>query len=397
MSAATVPAGQRSSADLAALHAKRVRHGRELMAQDGLDGLLVYSRGHVTEYGAVEFLAGYTPVSRPAYAALTARTGPVLIVPTPADRWHAARTGVAEEIRVAGEGNVISKQGSLVGEAVGALKGAGVAGGRIGVAGAATILPAGDHQALRDGLPAAELVAADDLLAQLKAIKEPLEIDHARSTARLADTGFLAAQTRLREGVSPAQLGGAIRERVFSGGARDALIFVSAEPYFLSWPSEEPLRGGELVTVFVEIVGPSGYWVEVGGLLALGEPSPRSSEVAAACLEAASRAEVELHPGRTAQDVARAVERVAARHELRSGIWHGHGVGVDHDTPVIGATDQTALQAGMVLAVHPNFTTADEQHGASVVDTYEIAASGPQRLSSIPQRVLTPEEQRWAT
>ena len=130
------------------------------------------------------------------------------------------------------------------------------------------------------------------------------------------------------------------------------------------------------MTIYVEIVGPSGYWVEVGGTVALGEPEPEALRVAAAATEAARRAEEHLRPGARAGDVARAIDAVASVHGLHAGLWHGHGVGVDHDGPVITASDETPLAAGMVIAVHPNFSTADERHGASSVDTYIITETG---------------------
>ena len=50
---------------------RRAARARELMQADGLDGLIVPSKGHVTQYGDVEFLTGYTPVARMSYAVLT--------------------------------------------------------------------------------------------------------------------------------------------------------------------------------------------------------------------------------------------------------------------------------------------------------------------------------------
>jgi Xaa-Pro aminopeptidase len=163
---------------------------------------------------------------------------------------------------------------------------------------------------------------------------------------------------------------------------------VSAETYFLSWSQGRRFRLGDLASIYVEIVGPTGYWVEVGGLVALGDPPPRQMEVAGAALEAARNAEQQLRPGATAGDVARAIDGVAAAHGLHAGLWHGHGVGIDHDGPVITAADETPLAPGMVLAVHPNFSTADERYGASAVDTYVITADGFRRLSAVPQEVL---------
>ncbi len=85
----------------AALLRQRAAEARDLMGAEGLDALVVPSRGHVTQYGDVEFLTGYTPVARMAYAVITrSGRGPVLIAPTPADRWFASRQAQPPEIRV---------------------------------------------------------------------------------------------------------------------------------------------------------------------------------------------------------------------------------------------------------------------------------------------------------
>ena len=106
-------------------------------------------------------------------------------------------------------------------------------------------------------------------------------------------------------------------------------------------PTVDPFEPGDLLTVFVEIVGPTGYWIELGRLVAVGELDAKREQLAETCLAAARAAEGELVAGRTAGDPARAIDAVAEAAGLRIGIWHGHGVGVDHDPPVITAADAT--------------------------------------------------------
>ena len=106
------------------------------------------------------------------------------------------------------------------------------------------------------------------------------------------------------------------------------------------------------------------------------------AELAEATRAAAAAAEAALRPGRTAGEVAAAIDAVVERHDLRAGIWHGHGVGVDHDLPVVTAGDRTVLLERMAISVHPNFSTADETLGASVADTYVVRDGTPERLST---------------
>jgi Xaa-Pro aminopeptidase len=371
------------------LLARRAARAKELMRAAGLDALIVPSKGHVTLYGDVEFLTGYTPVARMAYAVLIeSRARPVLIAPTPADRWYAERMQDPPEVRVAGQGDLLSGRDDLAGTAASVVLEAGLESGRVGLAGLRSLLPVGEFDALRRALPRAELVDAGDLMSRLKLLKGEDELAEVRRTVAIADAGFVAARAALRPGATDAEVGAAIRQAVFARGARDALIFVSAETHFLSWSQGRRFRNGDLTTIYVEIVGPTGWWVEVGGTVALGEPDPAQLAVAEAALEAARAAEKQLRPGATAGDVGRAIDEVAAAHRLQTGIWHGHGVGVDHDGPVITAADDTPLAAGMVIAIHPNFSTADERHGASAVDTYVITDDGFRRLSAVPQEVL---------
>ena len=136
------------------------------------------------------------------------------------------------------------------------------------------------------------------------------------------------------------------------------------------------------------MTGPTGYWLEHASLVALGGLDDARAGLAEATLAAAEAAERELRAGRTAGDVARAIDVIVARHDLRSGIWHGHGVGIDHDSPVITAADDTRLAERMVVSIHPNFSTADESSGASVADTYVVRNGDPERLSRLPRELL---------
>lgn len=377
---------------MTALLEQRAEHARELMSAGGLDALVAVSRGHVTQYGDVEFLTAYTPVARMAYAVMTrSGRGPVLIAPTPADRWYASRLADAPEVRVAGGGDLLSGADDLPGAVAAVLAEEGADGGRVGLTGMRSLLPVGELESLRQALPRAEFLDAAALMSRLKLVKRDEDLAEMRRTVAIGDAGFRAAQRALRAGASDAEVGAAIRAEIFARGARDALIFVSAEPYFLSWSRGREFRDGDLATIYVEVVGPSGYWVEVGGMLALGEPDPEQMRAAEACLEAARAAEALLRPGVAAGEVAKAIDAVAEAAGLRSGIWHGHGVGIDHDRPVITAAEELPLAAGMVVSVHPNFATADERFGAGAVDTYAITETGAERLSAIPPEILRPD------
>ncbi len=55
---------------------------------------------------------------------------------------------------------------------------------------------------------------------------------------------------------------------------------------------------------------------------------------------------------------------------------------------MITAADTTPLVERMVVAIHPNFSSADESIGGSVADTYIVRDGAPERLSRVPRELL---------
>ena len=80
-------------------------------------------------------------------------------------------------------------------------------------------------------------------------------------TAAIADDAFEAFLGRVRPGVSGWELNAVIEQAIRERGTRDALIFISAGAYFLERPTAARVADGDLLTVYIEIVGPTGYWV----------------------------------------------------------------------------------------------------------------------------------------
>jgi Xaa-Pro aminopeptidase len=369
--------------------ARRIALTRQAMEDQGYDALVIAGRGVISQYGYLEYLTGYCPIVRLSYAVLTRDRGPRAISPTTADRWYARQAEPGIEVRVAGQGDVVAEWNELAAGIAATLHDFGVHAGRVGIVGLRGIVPLADYEALVAALPNVVFEDATRLVGAIKARKDEDDIAELRRTAAIADRGWAAGRARLRPGASAREVGAAMHEAVRAEGARDVLIFVSADPYFLGIPSDRRFVAGDLVTTYVEIVGPTGYWVEVGGLVALGEIDDERRRLADASVRASLDAAARLRPGGTAADVAGVIDRIAREGRYETGIWHGHGVGVDHDGPVITAGDGTPLAPGMVISVHPNFTTPDERLGASTVGTYVVRDDGEaERLSRVPDTLI---------
>jgi Xaa-Pro aminopeptidase len=372
-----------------ALRTARVAAIREAMEEVGYDALVIAGRGVISQYGYLEYVTGYCPVVRAAYAVLGRGGAVAFVAPTAADAWYARTLAALDDVRVAGQGDVFSEYDDLTSGVVSALAERGASRGRIGVVGLRHIVPVAEYELLRSRLPEAELIDATALVAEVKSVKAEEELEEIRRTAAIVDVGFEAGLARLRPGATGWEVSAAIEHAARAHGARgEILVFLSADPYFLTRPNERPFGAGDLVTAYVELTGPTGYWLEHASLVALGGLDDERAALAEATLAAAVAAERELRAGRSAGDVAGAIDELVERFDLRSGIWHGHGVGVDHDSPVITASDTSPLVERMVIAVHPNFSTFDESKGASVADTYIVRDGEPERLSNVPRELI---------
>ena len=244
---------------------------RAAMREAGYGALVVAGRGIISQYGYLEYVSGYSPVVRAAYSVIGPEGDAALVVPTVADAWQARRLAALEDVRVAGQGDLYSEYDDLAAGVASAVADHGAAAETVGIVGLRHIVSAGDLEQLRARLPDARLVDATQLLAELKAVKDAEELDELRRTAAVADAGYEAALASLRAGAVAREVCAATEEAVRARGARgEVLIFVSAAPYFLTRPDEERFAPGDLVTAYVELTGPTGYWVERAGLVAIG-------------------------------------------------------------------------------------------------------------------------------
>ncbi len=102
----------------------------------------------------------------------------------------------------------------------------GLATARIGIE--LDYLPAEDFAVLRELLPGAELVAAQDLLARLRQIKTSEEIEILRRLSRIADRAIVEAYRSVRAGSTEMDLAAALTRGVYEGGAEYFKLMIVA-------------------------------------------------------------------------------------------------------------------------------------------------------------------------
>lgn len=360
----------------------------------GLKGLLVCSRGGGTldRYADVMYLAGfYTPFpfipdQEPrwsgrahAFLLLPSDEEPLLIVDVPHAR--TAQTGTVE---------IMTAPDTVTAVAEG-LRMRGMAVGEVGIAGADT-MPWGVVRRLEAALPDITLVPADDILAQLRAVKSPREIDALRRASEIGSRALDAMMEAARPGATHAEvfLAGqqvliparAIMQNAFmvSGkGGENPGVVRNAFPTF---GAEEPLADGQWFQAGISGVL-DGYLFDLARSTPVGAPSRRqveAFETAIACVDASIAA---IRPGVTASRVAEAgLEIMRERGYDLGGAFAGmgHGIGLGWDAPWLIPGDETVIQPGMVLCVERG--VKHDGFSGDFEETVLVTDSGSELLTS---------------
>lgn len=349
--------------DFAALRRKRVARAQAEREKAQLDALLVWKDENVRYLTDLrpQLIAGKTTALNGAL--LVEGQAPVLFCSggerDRVDRtmpWiEAAHTIPIIEEKALIEGCVTEIIGPVLGQY-------GLAGARLGVDEANTLL----LQAMRRHLPQLVVDDGDTPMQQARLIKLPEEIALLEEATALADAVTATAVAAVADGVRECEVAAEAMRTLFRLGGEYAHVmtpFVAsgehmAPPHRIC--SDKLIRSGDVV--FIDIgANWNGYFGDVARTTICGRPSRRQKEIFTAVYEGLQAGIAEMRPGRTNQDAAQAVVKVANRYGLGDrflSLFIGHGVGIGaNEPPYIGETLPGApvyeFQPGMVFAVEP--------------------------------------------
>jgi Xaa-Pro dipeptidase len=259
----------------------------------------------------------------------------------------------------------------------------GLAEARIGIE--LDYLPAADFTELRELLPGAEFKGAQNLLARLRQIKTPGEIEVLRRLSRIADKAITDAYHCVHAGASEMELAAALTRGVYEQGAEYFKLMIVATGERSVFPNVGPttriLRHGDVCRVEIfPMLG--GYHAGVCRTAAVAAPPPEAERIWAnltACKHllldaikpgASSRAIYELYLGKLREL------------GLPPIAFVGHGIGLHlHEDPYLGPTDDQPLEAGMVLGIEPLVYETGFGFGMQNKDMMLVTPGGCELLS----------------
>jgi len=363
---------------------RRYRLVREAAARDGLDAVLVCGNKYTGFEGAVTYLSGFVIVHRYAYVLLPVEDEPAIVFPSEA-RYvgEHATTWIGRQEFVDRPGEWLAAQ---------------LRGKRVGVYGLDYVMTVRDFTALSG---TCELVSWDVAFDHARMVKSDLELASVRESVRINTEGFWVFLEHFEPGKSEREVMAACEQYfVTQGCGRWTMDMVLDGPAGAALPEFKiagPRRfdAGDCVLPSLEVAGPGGHWVEVSRAICPGEPSDGTKRMLEAYEEYHEAARGALKAGGSARDAHRSVARGFVDRGYHLGHVTGHSIGMTMiEFPKIGETDETDLQAGMVLSMHPHSISPDGKTCLYMQDTWLVTDDGGVPLADLPMRIFDGGERR---
>jgi Xaa-Pro aminopeptidase len=241
--------------------------------------------------------------------------------------------------------------------------------GPVGIVGLATIMPVEDYVYVQKELPGVELRDVTPAFSAVKGIKSKAEVGLIEETYEIADAGFKCFEEHLAVGKTEWEVCGQVEGLVRRRGVLQSYIMSQHGEQYPRCATARTYREEDLIACFVEIIGPNGCWVEKGSTFAFPKATAQARGVADNAFRSLAAVERALRPGEPVQSAFRAARDA------------GHGVGVDHDVPILGDDDASPIEVGMVVAAHPHIVDPSTGTGAVFCEQYLITPDGPRRFS----------------
>jgi Xaa-Pro aminopeptidase len=350
---------------------------RERLADAGCDAVLL------TNLVNIRYLTGFT-----------GSAGMLVVLPDDAllvtDGRYAFQS--AEQLEAAGVDAKI-EIGTLAGQRD-AVTQACKAVGRVGLE-ATNVTWARQRSFAGEWLPDAQLVATENLVEELRRVKDAGEIARMAEAARIADDALATVRHRLAEGVTEAEfaieLDFEIRRLGASGNSFESIVAAGpngAKPH--ARPSDRRIEPGELIVLdFGAVV--DGYCSDMTRTVCVGAPGSETLErMVAVVAESQAAGVAAVRAGVDAADIDRVCRDVIAEAGWVDAFMHstGHGVGLDiHEAPTVSSTSVDTLVEGQVVTVEPG-VYLPEHGGVRIEDTVVVTADGCRPLTNAPKDLV---------
>jgi len=354
---------------------RRYKAIREIMTQNSLDCLLIAGRADYFSRGNVRYL---TNLGNGGHVIFPAEGSPIFLT-SPAQTASPKVRRIGPVIDLLQFKPVTDPLEGIKSELLRLDKG-----NNIGIVGM-TEISVPTYRALQE-LFHDRLVDATWIFAQLRPVKSAEEIEKIRTAAFIADEVCTMLIEMIRPGLSDYEIYGTVKKKIYEMGSEYSMELIDADGANMNmwWnPSGDRLEAQG--TLFLEIT-PSceGYYAQLPVCLPVGKYSPSVRELVAVSEKATEAGVALLHPGSRVADLYNAMVKTVQEHSFLAPLRPGHAIGLDViDFWSITESNETILEPGMTLAMHPPVLRELGGEAVGMGYTYLITETGAEKLSKI--------------
>jgi Xaa-Pro aminopeptidase len=235
-----------------------------------------------------------------------------------------------------------------------------------------------------------ELVPLEDVMVNIRKVKDDHEIDLIRKSVALAEEAFEAIRDEIKVGQSESYLAGLLifelRSRGASGSSFPPIVAAGSSSSLPHYRPSDALVQKDQPLLFDWGALYKGYCSDLTRTFIIGRASPKMKEIYKATHDAQLAAIKFLRPGVTTMQADRVARDVIEKAGFGQFFGHGlgHGIGRDiHELPTMRHTGgDEELRPGMLVTVEPGIYIPGEG-GVRIEDDVLITHSGCEVLSSL--------------
>lgn len=336
----------------------------QLVRESGLDALIIHS--NEADFANVRYLSDYWPLFEAAGVIIFPNDKAVLLIGPESETFARYRTKLPDvrklvEYREPAEpdypGIAVDTFPKLFAEFTGKTP------TKIGLAGWA-VFPLPVYRSLQEAFPQAELVKADHILFEQRAIKSPQEIACLKAAFAITKGAIDEIVPQLRPGLTELQIAGMAQSSIYAAGAEyeglpQYVLSGECSGHAIGRAGYRQIKKGDIVQLNLS-ARVHGYSPSIGIPVVIGKASDAQRELLEFGLKAHHFTYGLLTAGTPAGEVAIKFDEFVrdqgyAEYQLY-GPCHGLGM-IEVERPWIESTSKYALQPGMTFQVDTYFYT----------------------------------------
>lgn len=244
-------------------------------------------------------------------------------------------------------------------------------------------------------IPGVIFQSSDELITSLRIIKDPLEVEDMRHSAKIAITAFNNTLPFIKIGVSEREIASELSFQLLKAGSDPSFPFSpivsgglnSANPHAV--PTDRSLQSGDMLVIDWGATY-NGYISDITRTLAVEAIDSKFSDIYSTVKGANKLGRDIVAPGVSADDIDNAARSYIKEHGYGQYFIHrtGHGLGLEgHEAPYIRQGNQFVMSPGMTFTVEPGIYIPGHG-GVRIEDDVLVTETGSEIITPLSRELI---------